>query len=80
MNNTIKEKEVNVAPSSVEGHYVNGAKNVINLDDVTESFFVEGDSELVTKNHTTLQMKGDSVITCQVVYNPFAKMLERSKD
>lgn len=77
MKETLK---VNVAPTSESGHYVTNAKNVIHLDDVTESFFVQGESRLTTKNHTTLDMKDDCLINCQVVYNPFAKMYERSKD
>lgn len=73
-------KKVNVAPSSTEGHYVEGARNVINLDEVTESFKVEGKSKLVTKNHTTLELEEECLINCQVVYNPFEKMFEKSKD
>lgn len=73
-------QRVNVAPSSDEGHYVQGAKNVVMLDELTESFLVEGDSELQTKNHTTLQMKETCLVSCQVVYNPFTQMLERSRD
>ena len=71
---------VNVAPSSDEGHFVQGKVQVVMLDDVTESFKVIGESELVTKNHTTLQMKESCVVSCQVVYNPFSQMLERSRD
>lgn len=71
---------VNVAPSSTDGHFVKGAKNVVNLDNVTESFFVEGSSELVTSKHTTLDQKDDCLISCQVVYNPFQKMFEKSRD
>lgn len=71
---------VNVAPTSDNGHFVEKAKKVINLDDVTEAFFVEGESQLTTKNHTTLDMKDDCLINCQVVYNPFAKMYGRSRD
>lgn len=71
---------VNVAPSSTSGHYIQGAKQVINLDNVKETFFVDGESELVTKNHTTLNQDQSCLITAQVVYNPFAKMFERSKD
>ena len=56
------------------------AKNVINMDDVTEAFFVEGKSVLTTKNHTTLKMEEDCLVNCQVVYNPFAKMYEKSRD
>ena len=73
-------EKVNVAPSSTEGHFVQGAKNVINLDNVTEAFFVEGESELVTRNHTTLKQAHDCLINCQVVYNPFQKMFEKSRD
>lgn len=71
---------VNVAPTSDSGHYVEKAKKVVQLDDVTESFFVQGESVLTTKNHTTLKMKDDCLVNCQVVYNPFEKMYERSKD
>lgn len=74
------ESQVNVAPSSSHGHYVKRAKNVIKLDDVTEAFFVEGESILSTSNHTTLEMRDDCLINCQVVYNPFSKMHERSRD
>ncbi len=77
---TTELKRVNVAPSSDEGHYVKGAKNVINLDNVTEAFYIEGDSVLETKNHTTLEMKGDCYINCQMVYNPFSRMMEKPKD
>lgn len=73
-------KGVNVAPSSTSGHYIQKAKNVVNLDEVNEMFFVEGESELVTKNHTTLKQDKSCLITTQVVYNPFAKMFEKSKD
>ncbi len=75
--NTVR---VNVAPSSDEGHYVVGAKNVIKLDDVTESFLVEGDSVLETKNHTTLIQPETCLVSCQVVYNPFTELMERSRD
>lgn len=72
--------KVNVAPSSDEGHFVQGNVQVVMLDDVTESFKVIGQSELVTKNHTTLQMKDSCIVSCQVVYNPFSQLMERSKD
>tara|TARA_Y100000389_G_C17166084_1_gene366822 strand:- start:159 stop:395 length:237 start_codon:yes stop_codon:yes gene_type:complete len=73
--------KVNVAPSSDEGHFITGARNVIELDNkVTESFLIEGKSELVTKNHTTLKQDEDCLISCQQVYNPFSKMMERAKD
>ncbi len=77
---TTVEKRVNVAPSSTEGHYVKGAKQVIPLDKITETFAVKGAAVLETKNHTTLEIPEDALITCQVVYNPFAKMFEKSRD
>jgi len=70
----------NVSPSSQEGHFIEGAKNVIDLDIVNETFLVEGESKLTTKNHTTLENKESGIITCQRVYNPFAKLFERSRD
>lgn len=74
-------KRVNVAPTSDNGHFVEGARNVIDLDkEVTESFFVEGKSKLVTENHTTLKLNEDCLINSQVVYNPFSKMYERAHD
>lgn len=73
--------EVNVAPTSDEGHFVKGARNVIDLEkEVTESFITEGKSTLVTKNHTTLNMDEDCLINTQVVYNPFSKMYEKVVD
>jgi len=74
------EKLTNVAPSSTEGHFVKGAREVIQLDNVTEAFHVKGKSELVTKNHTTLQLDDVCLITCQRVYDPFSKLYEKSKD
>lgn len=71
---------VNVAPSSTSGHYIQKAKQVINLDEQKEMFFVEGESELVTKNHTTLIQKNSCLITTQRVFNPFSKMFERAVD
>lgn len=72
--------KVNVAPSSTEGHFVKGAKQVINLDAINETFKVEGKAILETKNHTTLEIEEDCLITCQTVYNPFSKMYSKSKD
>ena len=74
------ETKVNVAPSSTEGHFIKGAKQVINLDAINETFKVEGKSTLETKNHTTLEIEEDCLITCQVVYNPFSKMYAKSND
>lgn len=77
----MKESEaVNVAPSSTEGHFVKGAKNVVNLDEINETFLVEGAATLETKNHTSLNIEEDCIITCQVVYNPFSKMFNKSRD
>lgn len=72
--------KVNVAPTSDNGHYVLGAKQVINLDDITETFDVIGSSILTTKNHQNLELKEDCTILCQQVYNPLTRLLERSKD
>lgn len=83
MNINIMElkQKVNIAPSSNEGHFVHGAKNVIDLEEnITESFIVEGESTLITKNHTTINLKEDSLINTQVVYNPFSKMYEKVVD
>jgi len=77
---TAELKGINVAPSSTSGHYIKGAKKVVNLDNIKETFLVEGKSSLVTKNHTTLEQETSCLITTQVVYNPFAKMFEKSKD
>lgn len=72
--------KVNVSPSSTEGHFVEGARKVIALDKVNETFFVEGKSKLTTKNHTHLDQPESCLITCQRVYNPFSKMFEKSRD
>lgn len=73
-------EKVNVAPSSTEGHFIKGAKKVVNLDNVNETFLVEGPSVLETKNHTSLEIQEDCLITCQVVYNTFEKMYSKSRD
>jgi len=75
-----KLNRVNVAPSSTEGHHVKGAINVVCLDKINETFKVYGPSVLETKNHTTLEMPESCIITCQVVYNPFEQMYQKSKD
>lgn len=75
-----KENLVNVAPSSTEGHFVKKAKKVVNLDNINETFLVEGESELVTKNHTTLKMDDSCLITCQTVYDPFKGVFNKSRD
>jgi hypothetical protein len=71
---------VNVAPSSTSGHFIEGAKQVINLDVSAETFFVKGESLLTTKNHTSLKQKDSSLITTQMVFNPFANVFEKAKD
>jgi len=77
---TIIEK-VNVAPSSTSGHFVEKAQKVVNLDEINETFLVEGKAILTTANHTTLKIEDEkSLITTQKVYNPLTKMLEKSKD
>lgn len=78
--NTKIERRVNIAPSSTDGHYVENAKNVIDLDNVTETFIVEGASVLTTSKHTTLEIAEDCLINCQMEFNPFSKMFEKSKD
>ena len=77
----IKElKRINVAPSSTEGHFVEEAIEVINLDTINETFVVKGKSKLTTKNHTTLINKEDCIITCQNVYDPFKQINIKSRD
>lgn len=78
--NTTTVKKVNVAPSSTHGHFIEGAKQVINLDDVNETFQVKGKSQLTTNNHTTLELEEDCLITCQTVYNPFTNAFNKSRD
>lgn len=80
MNTTEEKKRVNVSPSSTEGHFIEKAVEVVNLDNVNETFLVKGASELVTKNHTTLINSETCLITCQTVYDPFRKIFEKSKD
>ncbi len=52
----------------------------VNIDKINETFHVKGAAVLETKNHTSLEIKEDCLITCQVVYNPFAKMYTKSQD
>lgn len=73
-------KRINVAPSSNEGHFIENAKQVIDLDVVNETFAVKGASKLVTKNHTALEIEEDCIITCQQVYDPFKNIRVKSKD
>jgi hypothetical protein len=74
------KEAINVAPKSTSGHFIKGAKNVVNIDEVNDSYLVEGESELVTANHTTLKRDSSCLITTQVVFNPFTKMYEQSRD
>jgi len=74
------EKLVNVAPSSTEGHFVKDAAKVVIIDELNETFVVEGPSKLVTKNHTSLNQSEDCIITCQTVYDPYTKLFIKSKD
>lgn len=80
--NTKEKLRVNVAVNSTEGHYVEKAKQVIELNKDVEAFFVEGEAILTTKEnkHQTLPMEKDCLIIPQQVYNPYTKMLERSRD
>ena len=80
METTTETKRVNVAPSSTEGHFIKGAKQVINLDKVNETFHVKGKAKLTTTNHTTLDIEEDCLITCQTVYDPFKGVFVKSKD
>ena len=75
-----EQRKVNVATSSTHGHWVEGAEQVVNLDNVNETFHVKGKSELTTNNHTTLKQEEDCLITCQTVYDPFTKVFNKSRD
>lgn len=74
------KKKVNVAPKSTRGHFVEGAKDVVLLDEVSETSIVEGGSVLKSENHTTLEMNEDCVITIQKVYDPLLKTKRRVVD
>ena len=73
-------KRINVAPSSDEGHFIEDAQQVIDLDVVNETFAVKGSAKLVTKNHTTLVIEEDCLITCQQVFDPFKNIRVKSTD
>lgn len=78
MQKTIKK---NIAPSSENGHFVEGNNvQVVDLDEVGETFVVHGKSKLTTKNHTSLDMTEACVITCQQVYDPLKGAFEKSRD
>lgn len=71
----------NIAPSSDNGHFVEGkGVQVIDLDTTGETFVVSGKSTLTTKNHTSLDMTESCVITCQQVYDPLKGAFEKSRD
>ena len=76
----MNEKLVNIAPSSTEGHFVENAIKVVDLDNINETYLVNGQAILKTKNHTTLKLQDKCLITCQVVFNPFKQYFEKSKD
>lgn len=80
MTTTAKNPKVNVSPSSSHGHFIEDAEQVINLDQVNETFHVKGKSKLTTSNHTTLDIEEDCLITCQTVYDPFKGVFVKSKD
>lgn len=71
---------INIAKNSTSGHYIHNARQVINLDELNETYFVEGKSEMRTQNHTKLQINEDAMITKQVVYDPFAQAFTKSRD
>jgi hypothetical protein len=77
MENQVK---VNVATKSTEGHFVEKSKRVICLDETKETYFVEGEATLSSKNHKTLPLENNCLIVPQQVYNPYSKQLERSRD
>jgi len=71
----------NIAPSSDNGHFVEGENvQVVDLDTVGETFVVKGKSKLTTKNHTSLEMSETCVITCQQVFDPLKGAFEKSGD
>lgn len=78
MHKTIR---ANIAPSSDNGHFVEGDNvQVVDLDLAGETFVVSGKSTLTTKNHTSLSMTETCVITCQQVYDPLKGAFEKSRD
>jgi hypothetical protein len=71
----------NIAPSSDNGHFVEGkGVQVTDLDTVGETFVVNGNSTLTTKNHTSLSMTESCIVTCQQVYDPLKGAFEKSRD
>jgi len=70
----------NIAPSSDNGHFVEGKAQVIDLDVVNETFVVKGKATITTANHTTLQMEETCIITCQQVFDPLKQAFQKSSD
>lgn len=77
---TQNQRGINIAPSSNEGHFIHKSKKVVNLDEVNETFLVQGGSTMTTKNHTDLKTEEDCLVTCQTVYEPFKGVFQKSKD
>lgn len=78
---TLEKKSV--APSSSHGHFIADHEQVIDLDLVNETFHVKTGGKptrMETENHTTLNIQRDCLVTCQMVYNPFSEMFNRSVD
>lgn len=78
--NSFSGAAVNVAPSSTHGHMCKATEQVIALDLVNETFRVKGSSTLESANHTTTSQKDSGLVTCQTVYDPFAKLYAKSRD
>jgi len=73
--------KMNIAPSSDNGHFVEGKNvQVVNLDKINETYVVTGKSTLTTGNHTSLEMEETCIVTCQQVYDPLKGVFEKSRD
>ena len=70
----------NIAPSSDNGHFVEGKAQVIDLDIQNETFVVKGKSKLTTANHTSLDLDENCLITCQQVFDHLKQAFQKSKD
>ena len=70
----------NVAPDSDNGHFVVGQEQVIELDLINETFFVEGAHKMETKNHETMETDTSAIVTCQQVVDPYTGYFERVRD
>lgn len=71
---------LNVAPSSTSGHIVSGAEKITELHEEKEIFFVNGPSVMTNDNHMDIVIPKSALVTTQVVFNPFKRMYENSKD